>query len=65
LKKTVRWGYRGSISTEISDGASTLYDEKKHLTVIESEMNRSTAYVFTNPNNPHPARAGIVTVLFL
>jgi len=35
---------------EISDGTSPRYDEKKHFTVIESEMNRSTARVFTNPN---------------
>ena len=65
MKKTVRCGCRGNISAEIPGGISTHYDEKKHLTVVESEMNRPAAYVFTNTHNHSIDRSGIVTVLFI
>jgi len=41
LKKTVRCGSGGVISTEISDGASTLQMLKKHFIAIKLEMDRS------------------------
>jgi hypothetical protein len=57
LKKTIRCGSGGDISTEISDGASTLQMFKKTFHRYKIGNESVSHHLFMNQHNHYPALA--------